>query len=53
VLDTEEGNWVLYDVVGGTRKFDKAVVPVLAVKKGGVFEAGWGPRSWGWEPDQA
>ena len=53
VLDTEEGDWVLYDVVGGTRKIDKAVVPVLAVKKGEVFEAGWGPRPWGWEPDQA
>jgi dihydroorotase len=53
VLDIEEGDWVLYDVVGGTRKFDKAVVPVLAVKRGEVFEAGWGPRPWGWEPDQA
>jgi dihydroorotase len=53
VLDMEEGDWVLYDVVGGSRKFDKAVVPVLAVKKGEVFEAGWGPRPWGWEPDQA
>jgi dihydroorotase len=53
VLDMEEGDWVLYDVVGGTRRSDKAVVPVLAVKGGEVFEAGWGPRPWGWEPDQA
>ncbi len=53
VLDMEEGDWVLYDVVGGSRKFDQAVVPVLAVKRGEVFEAGWGPRPWGWEPDQA
>jgi dihydroorotase len=53
VLDIEEGDWVLYDVVGGPRKYDKAVVPVLAVKRGEVFEAGWGPRPWGWEPDQA
>jgi dihydroorotase len=53
VLDMEEGDWVLYDVVGGSRKFDRAVVPVLAVKRGEVFEAGWGPRPWGWEPDQA
>ena len=22
-------------------------------KKGKVFESGWGPRTWGWEPDQA
>jgi len=53
VLDMEEGDWVLYDVVGGTRRTDKAVVPVLTVKKGEVFEAGWGPRPWGWQPDTA
>ncbi len=53
VLDIQEGSWVLYDVVGGSRKSDKAVIPVMAVKKGEVFEAGWGPRPWGWAPDQA
>ena len=53
VLGVEEGDWVVHDVVGGSKKTDKAVVPVLTVKKGQVFEAGWGPRSWGWEPDRA
>ncbi|MFQ6026678.1 MAG: amidohydrolase/deacetylase family metallohydrolase [Dehalococcoidia bacterium] len=53
VLDIKDGDWVVYDVVGGSRKSEKAVVPVLTVKKGEVFEAGWGPRPWGWEPDQA
>ena len=53
VLDIQEGSWVLYDVVGGSRKSDKAVIPVMAVKTGDVFEAGWGPRPWGWAPDQA
>jgi dihydroorotase len=53
VLEIKEGNWLVYDVVSGSRKTDKAVVPVMAVKKGKVFEAGWGPRPWGWEPDQA
>ena len=53
VLDLEEGDWVLKDVVGGTRRTEKAVVPTLTVKKGEVFEVGWGPRSWGWEPDSA
>jgi dihydroorotase len=53
VLDIKEGDWVVYDVVGGSRKVEKAFVPVLTVKKGEVFEAGWGPRPWGWEPDQA
>ena len=53
VLDVVEGAWVVYDVVGGSRKLDKAIVPVLTVKNGQVFEAGWGPRPWGWEPDKA
>src|SRR5918992_520706 len=53
VLEIKEGNWLVYDVVSGSRKTDKAVVPVLAVKKGEVFEAGWGPRPWGWGADQA
>ena len=53
VLDIEEGDWVVHDVVGGSKRTEKAVVPVLTVKNGQVFEAGWGPRSWGWEPDSA
>ena len=53
VLDMVEGDWVVYDVVGGSRRTEKAVVPVLTVKRGEVYEAGWGPRPWGWEPDSA
>ena len=53
ILDVRDGNWVVYDVLGESRKSDKAVTPVMSVKKGEVFEAGWGPRPWGWEPDQA
>ena len=53
VLDMVEGDWVVYDVVGGSRRTEKAMVPVLTVKRGEVFEAGWGPRPWGWEPDSA
>ena len=48
-----KGDWLLYDVLGDSRRHDKAVVPVVTVKRGEVFEAGWGPRPWGWEPDQA
>ena len=53
VLEVVDGDWVVYDVLGNSRKADKAVLPVLSVKKGRVFEAGWGPRPWGWEPDRA
>ena len=53
ILDSEEGDWVLSDVVGGTRRTAKAVVPTLTIKKGQVLEVGWGPRSCGWAPDSA
>ena len=53
VLEIKEGDWIVRDTVEGSRRVDKAVVPVLSVKKGEVFEAGWGPRPWGWEPDSA
>ena len=51
VLDIQDGDWVVYDVLGDSRKSDRAVTPVMSVKKGQVFEAAWGPRPWGWEPD--
>ena len=44
---------MVYDVLFDSRRVEQAVVPVLAVKRGEVFEAGWGPRTWGWEPDTA
>ena len=53
VLDFKEGDWVVHDVVGGSLKTDKALVPVLTVKRGEMFTPEWGPRSWGWEPDSA
>ena len=53
VLEVKEGDWLVYDVVGSSRRIDKAVVPVLSVKAGQVFDSGWGPRPWGWEPDSA
>ena len=53
VLEIKDGNWMVYDILGDGKKSDKAVVPVMAIKKGEVFEAGWVPRAWGWEPDSA
>ena len=53
ILDVQGGDWVVYDVIGDSRKSDRAVTPVMSVKKGQVFEAAWGPRPWGWEPDSA
>ena len=53
VLQIKEGDWVVYDVLGASLRVDRAVVPALTVKRGQVFEPDWGPRPWGWEPDQA
>jgi dihydroorotase len=53
VLDIQDGDWVVYDVLGNGRQSERAVTPVLSVKRGEVYEAGWGPRPWGWAPDNA
>ena len=53
VLEIKDGDWMVYDIVGDGKKSDKAVTPVMAIKKGEIYEAGWGPRPWGWEPDTA
>jgi dihydroorotase len=52
VLHINEGNWVVYDVLGASLQVDRAVVPILTVKRGQVFAPDWGPRPWGWEPDR-
>jgi dihydroorotase len=53
VLHINEGDWVVYDVLGASLRVTQAVVPILTVKRGEVFSPEWGPRSWGWEPDPA
>ena len=50
-LEIQEGDWVVYDVVGGQRRTEKAVIPLLTIKRGQTYAAGWGPRPWGWPPD--
>jgi dihydroorotase len=52
VLHVNEGDWVVYDVLGASLRVDRAVVPILTVKRGQVFAPDWGPRPWGWEPDR-
>src|SRR4029453_16046219 len=50
VLEIREGRWVVYDTVRDSMKIDKAVVPVLTVKRGRVFEPEWGPHPVGVGP---
>ncbi|MDO8751213.1 MAG: amidohydrolase/deacetylase family metallohydrolase, partial [Dehalococcoidia bacterium] len=53
VLEVRDGDWDVFDVLRDKLRVQKAVVPVMAIKRGQVFTAQWGPRPWGWEPDPA
>ncbi|HEU5323348.1 MAG TPA: amidohydrolase family protein, partial [Methylomirabilota bacterium] len=53
VLALEEGDWIVYDVLGAGLPADRAFVPRLTVKRGTVFTPDFGPRPWGWRPDRA
>lgn len=53
VLEIQEGDWVVYDVLGSGLRVDRAFVPHLTVKRGRVFTPDFGPRPWGWWPDRA
>jgi len=52
VLQLNDGDWEVFDIVGDSLRVNQAFVPVLTVKRGQMFEPDWGPRPWGWEPDQ-
>ena len=53
VLDLQQGDWVVYDILGAGLRVDRAFAPHLTVKKGRVFTPDFGPRAWGWWPDRA
>ena len=53
VLEEHTGRWLFHDTDGGTLTGEKALTPVLAVKSGEVFTTEWGPRPWGWLPEEA
>jgi dihydroorotase len=53
VLDVVDGRWKFIDTVQQTFTGDKALVPVLTVRAGEVFEPEWGPHPWGWLPEEA
>jgi dihydroorotase len=53
VLAFEEGDWMVYDILGAGLRVDRACAPHLTVKRGRVFTPDFGPRPWGWWPDRA
>jgi dihydroorotase len=53
VLEMQEGDWVVYDILGSPLRVDRALTPHLTVKRGRIFTPDYGPRAWGWLPDRA
>jgi dihydroorotase len=53
VLEMQQGEWVVYDVLGTGLRVDRALAPHLTLKRGRVFMPDFGPRPWGWQPDRA
>ena len=53
VLNLQEGDWVVYDILGSGLRVNRAFTPHLTVKRGQVFTPDFGPRPWGWLPDRA
>ena len=53
VLDLIDGRFKLTDATGTSRIGEKAIVPVVTVKAGKVFEAGAGAHPWGFAPPSA
>ncbi|MFN0073695.1 MAG: amidohydrolase family protein [Chloroflexota bacterium] len=51
VLELRQGRWTVYDTLGESLPLETAIVPVLTVKRGEIFEPEWGPHPWGWEPE--
>ena len=53
ILDVVNGRWKFIDTVQKVFTGETAMVPVLTVRAGEVFEPEWGPHPWGWLPEEA
>ena len=53
IMDVEKGKWGFIDTTQKHFTGETALVPVLTVKGGEVYEPEWGPHPWGWLPPEA
>ncbi len=53
ILDAVGGDFLFRDVTGATLKGSLALKPVSTVRAGQVMPVDFGPRPWGWLPEQA
>ncbi len=52
ILETIGGDFIFRDTVGGSHTGSMALKPVSAVRAGAVMPIDFGPRPWGWLPEQ-
>jgi len=53
IMEVVSGRWKFVDTLQAQFTGEKALVPVLTVRGGEVFEPEWGPHAWGWLPEEA
>jgi dihydroorotase len=53
ILEVVTGRWKYIDTLQKAFTGDTALVPVLTVRAGEIFEPEWGPHPWGWLPEEA
>ena len=53
LLELVEGDFVFRDATGGSHRGSQAFRPVSTVRAGEVMPIDFGPRPWGWLPEQA
>lgn len=53
LLEAVDGDFLFRDTVGGAHKGSTALRPVSCVRAGQVMPIDFGPRPWGWLPEQA
>ena len=52
ILETVSGRWRFTDTTSIEFTGEQALVPVLTIRAGEVFEPEWGPHPWGWLPEE-
>ena len=53
LLELVDGDFLFRDATGGTLTGSTALRPVSTVRAGQVMPVDFGPRPWGWLPEQA
>ena len=51
ILEVVEGEWLFRDITGASQRGTLALRPCAAVRAGDVMPLDYGPRPWGWLPE--